>query len=376
MKIIHLITGLGTGGAERALSNLLVAGMRDFEDIQVVSLTDEGRYGQYMRGLGIPVHALNMQYKRQMPLAYFKLRRLVKRCQPDVMHSWMYHANLLCAIAAQWRLPTVWGVRHSLQDIAREKKKTQLVIRGNASMSRAAGAIVYNSELAKSQHEAVGFCDSHSLVVPNGFDLDRWRPRSGARSEVRSWLGIPDHAPIVGHIARRHPMKDHVGYLRALVDVAYENPSAHFLLVGTGVLRSNVEWGSYLSELPAERMHFLGERFDIERLMAAFDILCLSSAWGEAFPNVLGEAMACCVPCISTDVGDSRNIIGTTGLTVRPSDSKALSRALNELLQISPDARAHLGQKARERVLANYSVETAHERHLDLYAALTQSGAS
>lgn len=373
MNLLHIITGLQTGGAERALYALLSGGLAERFDCAVLSLSGDGKMGAPIRTLGVPVHTLDMRAGVPGPEALLRLRRHVRQLRPDAIQGWMYHGNLAASLAACLapnRTALAWNVRQCLYDVCHEKPLTRQVIRANRMLSRRPDAIIYNSRLSREQHELFGFAADRGVVIPNGFDLTRLRPDSGCGAAVRREFGLNTEVPVVGHVARFNPMKDHAGFLRAAVAVARHVPRARFLLVGREVGPENPALAGIIPADLMPRFIFSGERRDVSRLMQAMDVLC-SSSWSEAFPNVLGEAMACGVPCVATDVGDSALIVGETGLLVPPSDSAALARALTTMLEKRPEARYDLGRDARQRIAKYYSLDASVERYTPLYEDVT-----
>lgn len=340
----------------------------------VVSLRDAGRYGPSLRQLGITVHALHVKSMFHGPVGFYRLQQIARRFEPDLIQGWMYHGNLAAWLAcrlAPERPALAWNVRQSLYDLRGEKRLTRVVIRANRDLSRAPAALLYNSVLSRAQHERFGFHAARARVIPNGFDLARWRPAAAdERTQVREGLGIPVGVPVIGHFARLHPMKDHPRFLRVAVRLAKRYPEIHTLLAGTGVTADQPSWRGLVPVELKNRFHFLGERDDVSDLLRSIDMLCLSSAWGEAFPNVLGEAMASGVPCVATDVGDSAAILGDTGLAVAPRDDVALHEGLREMLDLGAEARQARGRAARARVQARYSMDAVVEQYSDLYASL------
>jgi len=371
-NVVHIITGLSTGGAEQALYNLLAGGLAQSGNTAVLSLRDEGAYGRKIRDLGVPVYTLGMRRGLPGPGALTRLRALVRQQQPDLIQGWMYHGNLAAWLAQRMALGRpvlVWNIRHSLYGLSGEKRMTRQVIRANRLLSRWADAILYNSELSRKQHAAFGFADGRGRVIPNGFDLDRLRPDREQGAQVRRTLGIPDTARVVGHVARFHPMKDHALFLRAAVRVAEENQDVCFLLVGREVELENPALKELIPKDLEDRFLCLGERQDIVSLMQAMDLFCLSS-WSEAFPNVLGEAMATGVPCVTTDVGDSAFIVGDTGVVVPSGDDDALFNGLMGVLDKAPEGRRALGRGARERIEANFGLAAVVDQYANLYENL------
>lgn len=374
MKILHIVTGLSTGGAERALYNVLAGGLAERFDTAVVSLRDEGTVGPLITALGVPVYSMNFNSCISGTSGFFRLSRIVRSFGPDLMQGWMYHGNIAATLndlLGSVRTKVVWNIRQSLYDLKVEKFMTRQVVRANRFLSNHADAVIYNSRLAMAQHEAFGFASDRSLFIPNGFDVERFRPDPATGSEVRQALGIPQNATVIGHVARFHPMKDHASFLHAAVKVAQQFPGSHFLVVGREVSLNNQFLANVVPQKSEKCFSFPGERADVHRIMHAMDVLVTSSAWGEGFPNVLGEAMACGVPCVSTDVGDCREIVGNTGVLVPPSDSEALAKGMMVLLEMSDAERRVLGRAARDRVKTRYSLPKTVEKYINLYERLS-----
>jgi glycosyltransferase involved in cell wall biosynthesis len=287
----------------------------------------------------------------------------------------MYHGNLAASIAAvlvpgkSW---LVWNIRHSLYGLTSEKLMTRQVIRANRFLSSRPGVILYNSNLSREQHEAFGFKSEFGQVIPNGFDLERFRLSEDAGRITRDSLGISSNSRVVGHVARFHPMKNHHGFVRVAVRVGAELKDAHFVLSGRDVVPDNDALTALVPDAMRDRFHWLGDREDIPNLMCAMDVLCQSSSWGEGFPNVLGEAMATGVPCVATDVGDSAEIIGDTGLVVPPRNEEALASALMEMLKMPAGDRRVLGRTARNRITERYSLKTVVGEYAAIYEGLVR----
>jgi glycosyltransferase involved in cell wall biosynthesis len=373
-KIIHLITQLGTGGAELMLYKILSGMDRDKFDCEVVSLVDVGLVGKKIQSLGIPVHGVGMQLGRPNPLSILHFIRLLRKLQPGLIQGWMYHGNLAAQFVNAFlpkSVPVLWNIRHSLYDLAYEKWMTVWVIRLCAKLSRKPAQILYNSNVSAVQHEAIGYAADKRLMIPNGFDTDVYAPSEENKSSLRKELQIPSDSPLIGLIGRYHPMKDHANFLRAAAHLSKSHEEAHFLLAGINVDTNNRELMSLVNELKlSPKVHLLGNRDDISRLTASLDIASSSSYFGEGFPNVIGEAMACGVPCVVTNVGDSGAIVGDTGQVVPPKDPVAMATAWKQILDLGPQGRKELGMKARERVVNNFTLKKIVSEYETLYSKI------
>lgn len=325
----------------------------------VISLMGLGDIGPSIQALSIPVHALGMSREVPNPLMVFRLTRLLRQLQPDVVHTWMPHADLLGGLAARLARcnRVIWGVRLSNLSKTLNKPTTLWVIKVCASLSHYIPAgILFCSLRAKEVFAEVGYATSRLYVIPNGFELGRFLPDVAARTCLRAELGLASQSRLVGLIARYDPLKNHFGFIDAAARVHAQLPDVHFVLAGMGVDATNTELNAAIAARGLEaHTHLLGRRDDLPLLMASLDVLA-SSSHGEGFPNVLGEAMACSVPCVVTDVGDSAEIVGNTGRVVPAGDMAGLARELVLVLRMPPEAKAALGLRARERVVENYEI--------------------
>lgn len=369
-KILFVITGLKTGGAEIMLLKVLSKMDQECFSPEVVSLTDIGTVGPKIQALGIPVHSIGMRSGRPYPLSIWRFIRLVRRLQPDLLQGWMYHGNL----AAQFVKPIlskrahiIWSIHHSVYSLANEKWATAWVIRLCARMSIFPSRILYVAQSSATQHEHLGFSSKKCSVIPNGFNVDLFIPSEEARNQIRKELGLAPSVKTIGLIARYHSMKDHKNFLEAAAILLKSNPDAHFILAGKNIDRNNKSLMSSVQSLGLEgKIHFLGFRQDSHTLNAAFDIAA-NSSFSESFSSAIGEAMSCAVPCVVTDVGDSSLLVGETGIVVPPRSPEALARGWEKLLNIGNEGRKDLGRQARERIISNFSLDRIVSQYESLY---------
>jgi len=376
LKVVHVITGLNVGGAEQMLARLLPGLAKQGVTNMVVSLAPRGPLAEPIELSGVRVASLALSAGRAPLRGLAALVGLLRRERPDVVQGWLYHANLLATLAGPLAggAPIVWNIR-SAADLRGYGRVTALTIRLGASLSRRPRAIIVNSDAARRQHETFGYRPREWALIPNGFDLDRFRPDPAARCAVRDELGLPPGAQLVGHFGRFHPIKRHDVLLAAARRLLPRHAGLHFLLVGPEVTGANPALQGVLPPELGGRVHFLGERPDVPRLMAALDVLALSSD-SESFPNVVGEAMACGVPCATTDVGDVARLVGETGVVVPRRDPDALAAGLEYLLELTPDEARAMGARARARIAASYSLESVVARYAALYRALAGANPS
>ena len=378
MKVLHLITGLNTGGAEMMLYKLLSHMDREAFQNQVISMTDCGEMAPKIEALQIPVAALGMARGLPSPSAVARLARRMREARPDVVQTWMYHADLLGGLAARLAggPPVVWNLRNSALARFALKRRTLWTVKMCARLShRLPARIVCCSEAAARGHADFGYAADKIVIIRNGFALDSYRPDAAARARVRREMGLAEDAALIGLVARFDPAKDHANFLRAAGLLRASHPDAHYLLCGKDVTGENPALAAGVAAAGlGGRCHLLGLRRDIPRLTAALDIAASSSA-GEAFPNAVGEAMACGVPCAVTDVGDSALLVGETGRVVPPRDPQALADAWRGMLEMGAEGRGRLGALARRRVETQFDIRAVARCYEELYEELFQEAA-
>ena len=369
-KILYIITGLNTGGAEMMLLKVLSKMDREIFSLEVISLTGLGTVGPKIQELGIPVHDIRMRPGRPDFFSIWRFICLVRRLRPDLLQGWMYHGNLAAQFSKPFlsnRAPVIWSIHHSVYDLANEKRTTAWVIRLCSWVSSLPSRILYVAHSSATQHNNLGFSSKNYSVIPNGFNVDSFVPSEQARIQIRKEIGLSPSAKIIGLIARFHTMKDHENFLKAAAILSSNIPEAHFILAGENVDRNNALLMGWVKELKLdEKIHFLGFRQDSQVLNAAFDI-ATNSSFSESFSIAVGEAMSCAVPCVVTDVGDSSFLVGKTGIVVPPRSPEELARGWKQLLTIKNEDRKKLGGQARERIVSNFSLEAIVSRYEALY---------
>jgi glycosyltransferase involved in cell wall biosynthesis len=368
MRILFIVTGLGLGGAEAMLVKLLARIDHHRFHPTVISLTETADVQEQIHQLGIEVYPLDLQSVRGLIFGVFRLIRLVWQIRPNIIQGWMLHGNLAALFAgACSRIPVFWGIRHSWLLSKKEKNASVFLERILGWVSRFPARIVYNSKEGKRYHEGIGYSSKRSLVIPNGFDLEKFAPSSTIRQTVRRSLAIAEEAVVIGMIARYHPMKDHRTFLEAAALLRKFRLGVVFLLVGRGCEETNGELISVVNSLSlGDAVRLIGERADVHELINAFDIGTLSSS-SEGFANAIGELMCCAVPCVVTDVGDSGWIVGDSGVTVPPQDPVSLSRGWTLLLDAGPSIREAMGRRARERIIARFSIDAVAKEYESVY---------
>jgi glycosyltransferase involved in cell wall biosynthesis len=312
------------------------------------------------------------------PAALLKLMRLLRRHRPALVQTWMYHADLLGGLAARLagRIPVVWGIHQASLAKEGNKKLTLFTIRLCAKLSGyLPDRIICCSKAALEAHSALGYARDRMVMIPNGFDLGIYKPDPAARASVRAELDLAGDAVLVGLFARFHVQKDHRTFISAARKIHAVHGDVHFVLCGDGIDWNNPVLADWIASAGLNGVvHLLSHRNDVPRLMAAMDIVSLSS-FAEAFPNVVGEAMACGVPCVVTDTGDSALLIGETGLTVPPRDPERLADAWLKMLAMNAEMRQQQGKRARERIAEHFSLPAIVARYESLYEEVLLSKA-
>ncbi|MYN14610.1 glycosyltransferase [Pusillimonas sp. TS35] len=360
LRVVHIISGLYVGGAETVLHRLLTApGQADWNC--VISMGGEGVFGPRLREAGITVHTLHMQGAKGMARGIARMHRLLREINPDVVQTWMYHADLIGGIVARAAgvRAVAWGIRNSGADLEKSSRSARWCQTASAPLSGLVpGVIVACAEQARVLHRQAGYRDDRMLVIPNGYDLSRWQPDASARKAVRAEWGVDDDTPVIGSVARWNPLKDHPTLIAAFAHTLRAQPAARCVLIGEGMREDNGDLMTLLERQGVrEQVILLGRRDDVPRLMNGLDVHVLSSR-AEGFPNVVAEAMATGVLCVVTDVGDAALIVGDTGWVVAPRDPAALGAMIDAALDTLRTAeQADRAARGRARVQARFSLQ-------------------
>jgi len=370
LRVLHVITGTTEGGAETMLLNLLKGTDASCFQSKVISLGPKECMGEEYEAAGVDIRYLNASSSLKMPAVFPGLVKEIRGFRPHVIQGWMYHGNIAASAGCLFAMSpaaVLWNVRHSLEDMGKEKRLTTAVIRLGSFFSSRVKRVVYNASSSARQHQAIGYSRDNAVIIPNGFDTGRFRPSAAVRKSARSLARAGDENLLVGMVARYHPVKGHGDFLNAAAACSRLIPGMKFMLAGEGIDNSNGELTRRIRELGLEdSFTLLGHRNDLERLYPGLDLLVLSSL-SESFPNVLGEAMSCGVACVCTDVGDCREIIGDTGIAVPPGRSDLLAKAIVELMSAPGYIRLKRGAGARDRIRKIFSLQSVVDRYEALY---------
>lgn len=369
-RLVFLARSMELGGAETQLLALAGRLQQDFE-VTVVTFYPGGALEAPLRQTGVPVHAIGKSGRWDLVQFGARLRSTLQALAPEILHSYLAPPNLMAALLRPRRTRLVWGIRASDMDLRRYDWTWSATFFAERALSWLPDRIVANSNAGREHLAKAGFRTNRLVVIPNGIDTERFRfdPASGATLRTE-WLGGAA-GPLIGVVARLDPMKDHVTFLRAAADLTTTHPDARFLCVGAGA----EPYAAGLRETAGTlgltgRVIWSGQRRDIPATLSACDVVTLSSAFGEGFPNAIGEAMACERPCAVTDVGDAALVVGECGMIAPRRDPGALAAAWRAVLAHSPEQRAALGAAARRRVVDNFSVDAMVARTAALYREL------
>lgn len=376
IKILHIISSLGRGGAEAMLDNLTAGGPS--KGVAVVCLTTDGPIGDRIAKRGVPVWSVGLKGSWRDIVSLWRLFSHLRQVRPAIVQTWLYHGDLIGGVIARAAgvRYVVWNVRNSGAALKRLSARTRTIVHLNSWLSHwVPNKILCCSETARHNHVALGYAGHKFFVIPNGFDIDRFTPDTGARLALRSELRLDSDAILVGLVARFDPQKNHSGFIEAAALIHRAQPNVRFVMVGHGIECSNLVLHEWIERAGiATVIHLLGQRSDMPLVTAALDV-AVNSSLGEGFPNAVGEAMACGVPCVVTDVGDSADIVGDTGRVVAAGDASGLAEQIMQLLALSREERARLGQAGRGRVSAHYEIGTVVRRYQSFYSALTEGQA-
>ncbi|MGB3290165.1 MAG: glycosyltransferase [Burkholderiaceae bacterium] len=370
IHITHVIVGLDVGGAERFLLRLIESHRGDPSYVhRVISLTGKGTLGPRLEEQGIAVSALGMETLKDAPRTYVRLKRELQAQRPDVLQCWMYYADLLGGLAGR-RLGIkriLWGIRNSHFESGGTRLK-RAVRRGCAMASRRLPwRIVCVADSALEVHARAGYDRKRMEVIHNGYDPEALRYSDAGRDRLRRELGIPADGLVIGSLGRYSAAKDHHSFVQAADAAMRQRRGLYFMLVGRDLTQDNPALaGQIAATLQPERFLLLGQRSDVADCLSAMDIFCLHSRT-EGFPNALGEAMCVGLPCITTDVGDARLLLGQGGSVVPAGDVPALTQAMMRMADLDAAQLRAMGASARRRIADHYTLKHAVAEYESLY---------
>lgn len=359
-RIVHIITGLTIGGAERMVQRLVAEhGRSDNVDSVIISLNSDGIIGRELRAAGFRVEVIGLRLGPTGLGGFVRLVRLLRTLQPDIVQTWLYHADLIGGLAA--RIAGIKAIVWNIRGIAcGSSRLTRWLVGVNARVSRwLPASIICCGVGARDYHVSLGYDARRIVVLPNGYDLERFAPRPARADRNRA-------SPIVVAIGRNDALKDYPTFIRAIGLAAAQIPGLTAAIHGRGCgndpalvkLASDLGIASVIS--------FHDETDDVRGPLSGADIYCLSST-SEGFPNTIAEAMAMGVPCVATDAGDARIIVGDTGIVTPVSDEQALAAGLVSIATLGEDEYQQLSHQARSRIAQHYEMGHVASLYLNHY---------
>ena len=375
MKVLHIISNLGVGGAETMLKRLVESDPVSILHTVIVSLTTLGVIGELLRNQGVKVHTLNLSSNGlNLPMVLWRLILLIRRFKPDIVQTWLYHADLLGGLAARLAgsKNIVWGVRCTAIPQGALSITYWLVRLCGILSHTVPDRIICCAISAREVHINLRYAAHKMTVVPNGYDFSAFEMQSTSRKNVRQELGIKADDIVIGVVGRFDPLKDFHNFVSAASYIATKRADVKFLMVGDGNEWTNSVLHGWIEEAGLlNRFCLVGYQAEVAQFFSAMDIFCLSSQ-NEGFPNVLVEAMAMSLPCVVTQAGDATDILGDDDFVVPVKDSVSLANALLQMCQLDSDEQRLLGEKNAEKVRYQYGIEEVRRKYKAIYEEINR----
>ena len=369
MRIVHVIIGLGDGGAERSLYKLVTTDVSN-EHI-VLSLTTMGKYGPLLSDRGISVIAVRWKFWTSLSSVLALLRRL-RAIRPRILHGWMPHGALFASVLQNWTgaKRVIWSIRASQYGVGKGTRLTRLIVRILAWLSHTVPSrILVVGNRALENHVAAGFNPDRIICIPNGYIPQTLREGDRVEGNIKSSTSALNRKVTkFGTVARHHKKKGHKMLLEAFAELKNSHSNWTLSLVGEGVSENNQDLVADIARLGlADHVILVGPVDEPADVYKMLDFHVLPSLYGEGFPNVVAESMLAGTLNIVTDVGDSAEIVGDTGWVVPANDKNSLANALEAALVTAPSERRKQGIRAHERISKEYSLERMVESHVREY---------
>lgn len=369
-KIVHLITGLGQGGAENMLYKIISHTDKTKCDMIVISIRSEDVFSEKIRQLGIPVYHLNAK-KITIISALYQYIKIIKKFKPDIVQAWMYHANMFAMLARPFlaKHDIYFNIRACLDCVTENEKLTKCVIKMNAWLSRFVDIVINNSTLSQTQHRRFGFRNKRDIYIGNGFDLSQFRPSADLYYQFRQQHQLSPTTKIIAIFARYHPIKNHIAFLEMARRLSQQQTNIIFLMAGSNVDHNNQLLSKHINEFNLDTKMILVGNVDVAKYMPVCDVI-VSPSLSEGFSNVLGEAMACGVPCVAYDVGESANILNEYGYIVPLNDIDGLIRSTQNILQLDTESYHFLSEHCRKHIQHHFSLSSIAKQYETIYLGL------
>lgn len=344
-SIFILIRSLNVGGAERQVSVLAKGLHKRGYKVTIGVFYSGGALEEDLLQAGVSIYPLQKKGRWDLLGWFFRYVKAIRDVNPDVVYSFLTTSNIVAILGRLFvSKPVVWGIRASDMKFRNYDWLAGLSAWFEGKLSRYVQTIIFNSRFSRNYHESLGYSLNHAIVIPNGIDTETFKVDLNSRKSIRHKLGIPEDATVVGMLARVDPMKDYETYVTAVRVLCSQYKNLYFIAAGAGT--DTALW----ADVPPQFLK-LGIWKDVSGLLNVLDIMVLCSAFGEGFSNSLGEAMACGIPTIATDVGDAAYIVGDQGVIIPPKNPQALIEAIMFQLKQFPSK-----DEIRNRIVANFSV--------------------
>lgn len=366
MKVIHVIPSLAVGGAEMCLTKLVATARGNAPEAIVVSLLPSGgsHFELALRDAGIRHEVIGIRGPADLPRAVAFLAKLIRTEKPDCLQGWLYYGDLMATLglfSSGRRKSTrlYWGVRCSDLDVDQYSRQLKYTMAACKKLSRFPDAIIANSFAGRAVHERLGYEPGKLAVIHNGIDTDLFTPVPAKKSNLVPDSFLSDGKPLVGIAGRVDPQKDYATFLR----VVDRLPEVNFVAAGKDTTTLP----------PRDNLRSIGVCEDMPGFLGALDLLICTSAFGEGFPNVIAEAMACGTAVTTTDVGDAAHIVADTGRVCEVGDAQALASSIAALLAEADDQRRQRSAHARARIVSNFSLDRMVRAfdHIHLYGTIS-----
>jgi len=354
-KIFHIITGLKVGGAENALLRLILHSPDNYKHIVLCLTTGGAMHDVFLKS---KINVITLDFKKSFFKSFYCLIKHIRRHKPDIVQTWLYHANLLGGVSAKLSgvNTVIWGLRGTAIPQSSLSLHNLVMSFGSFMSYFVPSSIVCNAESVRNFHANKGYSKNKLTIIPNGFYFQP-KDLNQDQKNMKSLYGLNNQSITIGTIGRYDRLKDYPNMANACALIMKEFKNVHLIMIGRGLDSSNIELVSLLSnKLDLSRVHLLGERSDISNCLKAIDIFCLSSR-NEGFPNVVCEAMLMSIPCVVTDAGDAANIVSHAGITVPTEDHIKLASGLKYMIEIGAPGRKKLGDLSFSQIKSNYSIE-------------------
>lgn len=370
MKVLHVITSLYDGGAEGVLFRLCCNDK--FNEHIVVSLRDKGKYGDQLLRNNIKIHCLNMKPSRLSIFSLFKLIKILKIEKVDVVQTWLYHADFFGGIAAKLAgvKNLIWNIRHSDLNENDTKKSLKILVKILAKLSYfLPRKIIICSKKSIKIHEKLGYDKKKLIYIANGYDLKKHRPSISQRLMFRRKFNLNEKLPILGSVARFHPQKDHKNLLKALYLLKKNQILFKCFLVGFKIDKKNKSLNRLIKKFNLHQEIIIIEpQKEINKFMNGIDLHIMSSKYGEAFPNVVAEAMASGTPCVVTDVGDASEIVEKNGWVVPPNNAVKLAQGIKVALNnLKKNNWNSICTNGRKKISYKFSIKQMIENYKEVW---------